>query len=221
MAHGVGETRNRVYNSYMQTENGGESVDASQQDDSNKAHDQHPIPASGWKFQPDEAPTESNSSEPTLHHETESVSWTASEYVAHHKTLVWFAALGLVISGLTLGVYLLTKEIVSAAVIIIIGVSFGIFGARQPRVLQYAVDEKGLKVGGKLYPYTEIKSFSVLEEGPIRSILLMPMQRFVPPLSIYYDQADEDRILNVIGNYIPHEEHEHDFVDRLMSKIRF
>lgn len=209
-----------VYNRCMQTENGEGAVNDASENSSDNNGGQKPDTTVGWKFNP------SNSSggvtEPaSTPHPSGSVSWTASEYVAHHKSILWFIALGLVVAGLALGIYFVTEEIINGIVIVVIGLSFGVFGARQPKVLEYALDEKGLHISGKLYPYDRIKSFAIIDEGAISSILLMPLQRFMPPLSIYYDHDDETKIINVISSYIPHEEHEPDFVDRLMSKIRF
>lgn len=202
----------------MQTEDGEGSVGANSQN-SHDISDQV-IPGSGWKFE-GEADPGNNGTVSGFQNKSDAITWSASEYVAHHKSVGWFASLGLVIASLSLIVYVLSREWVSALVIVIIGLSFGIFGARQPRVLQYALDDRGVHVGDKLYPYNQLKSFSILQEGPIHSLQLMPLQRFMPPLSVYYGQEDEDKIIDVIGRYIPHEERQHDLVDRLMSKIRF
>ncbi len=205
----------------MQTENGEESVNTAPQ--GNELQSQQPGTDVGWKFEPSDTSTGGVANPAPVQETitTESFSWTASEYIAHHKSLVWFSSVALAIVVLSLGVFLLTHEVINAVAIMLIGLSFGVFGARQPQVLQYVLDEKGLHIGAKLYPYDRIKSFSAIEEGPLHSILLMPLQRFMPPLSVYYDEADEVRIMDVIGRYIPHEDHPPDMVDRLMSKIRF
>jgi hypothetical protein len=49
----------------------------------------------------------------------------------------------------------------------------------------------------------------------------MPLQRFMPPISVYYEPKDEAEILGVIGAYLPNEELRNDYVERLMRKIRF
>jgi RNA binding exosome subunit len=43
----------------------------------------------------------------------------------------------------------------------------------------------------------------------------------MPGINIYYAPEDEKRILGVLSNYLPFEQHEMDIVDRLVSKIRF
>lgn len=151
----------------------------------------------------------------------QTVSWTASEFVSHQKSITWFMGLGAAIICVSAGLYFLTRDRVSAVLVFISGAVFGVFAARQPRVLEYTLNHGGLQVGPKFLPYERFKSFSIIEEGPIHSILLMPLQRFMPPLTIYYDPNDEENIVNVLGSYLPHEDRAHDMIDRLMRKIRF
>jgi hypothetical protein len=149
------------------------------------------------------------------------VSWTASEYIAHNKGMPWFAALGLVLFLVVAGTYLITKDIVTSAVLAVAGIAFGVFAARPPRVLEYTVDSHGIKIDQKYYPYKELRSFDIVDEGQLPSILLMPLKRFLPPITVFYDLKEEDAILNVLGSYLPHQEQQPDMVDRLMRRIRF
>ena len=67
----------------------------------------------------------------------------------------------------------------------------------------------------------DFKSFSVVQEGAVESIWLLPLQRFAPGLSIYFAPNDKDRILAILDDFLPVEEKEPDMVERLMHKIRF
>jgi hypothetical protein len=173
-------------------------------------------PKAEWEFH-DEAPT-ADAQKPANH---EPVSWTASEYIAHDKSLGWYVTLGLAIVGAAVVVYLLTKELISSVVIVIMGIAFGAFAARKPQELEYLLDSNGLKVGNRLYPYNQFKSFNVLDEESIHSIMLMPMQRFMPPLSVYYAPEDEDKIADALSSYLPFQERKPDVVDRVMRRVRF
>jgi hypothetical protein len=149
------------------------------------------------------------------------VSWTASEYIAHNKGLPWFIMLGLVLAVVAIGMYFVTHDFITAIVVAVAGITFGVFAARQPHVLEYTLDSRGIKIGQKFYPYAEFKSFDVTEEGPLTAILLEPLKRFLPPITVFYDQNEEEAIFNVLGNYLPHQEKAPDAVDRLMRRIRF
>lgn len=149
------------------------------------------------------------------------VSWSASEYVERHKNAKWFFLALIVVLVVGAAVFLLTRDIVSTVVIGVVGLAFAFFAARPPQVLEYSVDNKGINVGQRSYPYGNFRSFSVYEEDAVRSILLMPARRFGLPLTVHFDAADEEKIVNVLGQHLPFEEREVPAVDRLMTKIHF
>lgn len=149
------------------------------------------------------------------------VTWSASEFIDHQKNAGWFFGLAgaTILAGAIL--YFLTKDIVTVVVVAIAAVLFGITAGRKPRTLNYQLDHRGVQIAEKSYPYVLFKSFSVLEEGAFSSIQLMPLKRFMPPITLYYPPETEDQIINTLGNYLPHEDRQHDAVDRLMKRIRF
>lgn len=151
----------------------------------------------------------------------EAVKWTASEYVDHAKGPAWFAAMGLILFVAVAFVYLAFKDIFASVLLALAGITFGVFAGRRPQVLQYSVGDHGISIGQRTHDFSEFKSFSVTETGPLPSILLMPLKRFLPPITIFYDPKEEDRIVDAIASFLPHEDREPDAVDRLMSKIRF
>ena len=152
----------------------------------------------------------------------ESVTWTASEFIAHHKSVGWYVVLMLVAAAAAALAYLLTDgEIFTPIIIVVVAVLFGVMAAREPRELPYKIDSKGLSIGDKNHSFANFKSFSIVQEDGVESIWLLPLQRFTPGLSIYFAPNDKDRIIAILDNYLPVEEKEIDFVDRLMHKIRF
>lgn len=182
---------------------------------------QNQPPDANWAFNADDTTSAGMAQAPAPQsHQTE-VSWSASEYIAHQKSSGWYVALGLGSVVAAALVWLVTKDIVSASVIVIVSVMFGIFAARQPRVLSYSINHSGVRIGEKFYPFHDFKSFSVMDEEQISSILLIPMKRFWPGLSMYYPPDEENKIIDVISNYLPHEERPPDPLDRLMKKVRF
>lgn len=151
----------------------------------------------------------------------EPVQWTASEFVAHQKNSSWYALLGGAAAVAAVLVYLLTRDKITVAMILIAAIAMGIFAGRKPRTLQYQLDASGVRIAQKLYPYGLFKSFSVIDEGPLSSIVLMPLKRFMPSISMYYEPSDEAVIVNMLSAYLPYEERQRDAVDSFMHRIRF
>jgi len=176
--------------------------------------------SSGWQFNPQDNPTDVVDGAELDAQET--VRWTASEYVAHHKSLSWFMLLGLATVIFAVIVYLITGgDVLSAVMVCIAGIIFGVFGARRPQVLEYSVGVDGVTIASKYYGWSEFKSFALLDEGVIHSILLLPLKRLMPSISIYYAPEDEGKIMNILATYLPIEQRQQDPLERLMHKMRF
>jgi len=172
---------------------------------------------SAWQYKPDDSPQSQD-----MHPEKfEPVSWTASEYISHDKSSGWFIRFG-VVAIIAIGLmFVITRDITSVILLSILGIIFAVFAARKPQTLNYGIDNRGLQIGPKLYPMNLFRSFSVIQEGAIRSILLLPLKRFSPAISVYYAPDDEEKIINAFGSVLPHEERKQDPIDKLMLRIRF
>lgn len=149
------------------------------------------------------------------------VTWSASEYVQHHHGATWYLALGVAAVGVGVILYVLTRSVFSAAIIPVLAIIVGVFASRPPRTIQYGLSDSGLSIGSRLYSYGNFKSFSVIDEGAVQSILLMPIKRFMPPVSAYFSVEDGDKIVNKLGDYLPFETAELDGTQRLARKLRF
>lgn len=149
------------------------------------------------------------------------ITWTASEYIAHHKTATWYVTLVIIAVAAAGLAYFATKDWITGVSIILIALVFGLSAARKPRVLEYRLDNRGLKIAQKSYSYGIFRSFAVIDEGAFSSIVFMPLKRFMPMVTIYYAPEDENRIVQIIADHLPIEQRKHDAIDALLHKIRF
>jgi len=149
------------------------------------------------------------------------ISWHAAEYIHHQKDSKWFAALAAGAVVLACMIWFMTKDIMAASTVLVAAGAFAYYGKREPRELQYSLDQLGLTIGQKFYDYDQFRSFSVMRENGQPAIALLPMKRFAPLTTIYYDPQIEEKIFNILADQLPLEERQPDAVDRLMAKIRF
>ncbi len=150
-----------------------------------------------------------------------SVTWTASEFIAHHKTPGWFGvlAVGSVIGAVI--AWLITKDVITALSIVGAAALLAAYAGRQPRELTYRIDRSGLHVGPRFYRFDDFRSFAVMAEGAFANIAFTPLKRFAPMLTVYFDPNDEAQIVDVLSNYLPLQPRKADPIDRLMWRIRF
>ncbi|MCL4357620.1 hypothetical protein M1512_01850 [Patescibacteria group bacterium] len=150
-----------------------------------------------------------------------SISWTASEFIAHDKGISWYIYLFIGAILLTGIVYVLTKDVMTASTIIIAAIALAIFAAKKPREQQYKIDRHGLSVGDHLYPFEKFRSFAVIRQGEFSNLQFMPMRRFALGATAYFNPADETKIVDLLSSYLPMEDKHQDPLDGLMWRIRF
>lgn len=153
--------------------------------------------------------------------QTETVSWSASEFIEHEKPHGWYAILAVGAVLLAAILYFLVRDVITVVVVSIAAILLGVVAARKPKSMDYSLSQAGLRIGEKNYPYSTFKSFSMIEEGAIDSIQLMPLKRIVPPVSIYFPPEQGDQIFEILAAYLPHEDREHDPLDKLMRRLHF
>jgi len=215
----------RTYNKHMQDDapQPGWTYKPGDEEGDEQVAEGQPTPEEASKIISEAAKTSEavSNQEENTQSSSESVSWTASEFVANHKSVGWYIVfmLGLGLCGGL--IYFLIHDLISVVVIGVAGLLFMILASRKPRQLTYKIDSQGVVIGDKFYPYNLFKSFGVGQEGVIGAIHLTPLKRFMPELSIYYPSDEEDKILDTLSEFLPHEKHEEAGVDRLLRKMRF
>jgi hypothetical protein len=149
-----------------------------------------------------------------------SVSWEAVEFIEHPHGSTWYGLLVISTAVMAVIVYLISKDIFATVIITLVGVIVGVFAGHKPGQVKYEVSDEGLRLNNKLYKYSDFKSFSVFHEGDLSSATLFPLKRFVPPVTAYFVPADEKKIVEAFGNYLPYEDRQLDAVDRLTRRLR-
>lgn len=149
------------------------------------------------------------------------VSWTAHEYIHLEKGGLWYVLFVLVVIGLlALDVFLLQSYTFSALVVVM-AVALTIYSRRPPRTLQYTLSLKqGLYIGEKLYSFNDFKAFGLLKDGEHHSIMLIPLKRFSPAVSVYFPEEAGEEIVDILGNRLPMRPLKLDFVDLLVRQLR-
>jgi hypothetical protein len=174
-----------------------------------------------FNFSGSSAPAAGPVNEPTQAPQPALMQWKASEFIDHQKNLAWFLPLilgGGILSG---AIFLLTRDILSTVVLLLGILTFGVYARQKPRTLTYSLSGTTISIGEKTYSYDDFRSFSIVQDGALFSVMLQPIKRFLPPLTIYFAPDDGEKIFDTLASHLPHEEREQDPVERLMRKIRF
>ena len=156
--------------------------------------------------------------------------WSALEYEEKERSQDWFWALGVIVVAGSLA-SIIYNNYFFAALIIISGILLGFFAVKKPEVISYELNDKGLKIRTRLYPYENIKSFWIQLSVPTREpgekdlkpIFFIKSERlFMPIISIPIDNnfAEEIHFIMSEKSILEEEMTEHAF-SQIMESLGF
>lgn len=151
----------------------------------------------------------------------EPVNWVAQEYIHLEKGGLWYVLFAVVVLGLlALDIFLL-RSYTFSALVVVMAVALVIYSRRPPRTLQYTLSLKhGLYIGEKLYSFNDFKAFGLLQDGDHHSIMLIPIKRFAPGVSVYFPEEAGEKIVDILGNRLPMRPLKLDLVDHVIRQLR-
>lgn len=152
--------------------------------------------------------------------EQEIANWQAQDLIIGEKDKVWY--IGFTVIALTLVIFAAISQIWTFMALVIV-CYIAILAMRTPNkanVISYSLSTHGIYIGNKFYAYSEFKSFGIIREASVYSIVFMPKKRFSPSVSIYFSKEEGEKITDIIGSRLPMEEIKHDLIDSIIRKTR-
>jgi len=140
--------------------------------------------------------------------EDNGLSWSALEYEEKDRSRDWFWALGIIVATGSVASIIFANYFF-AALLILSGVLLGFFAIKKPSIVIYELNNKGLKIGNRLYPYENIKSFWIQLEIPtnpnfpgqteMKPLLFIKSERvFMPILVIPIKEESAENIHSIL-----------------------
>lgn len=153
--------------------------------------------------------------------EDDPISWEAAEYIHLHKGAGWYILFFIVVLAFIAVDVFILKSITFSVLVVVMAVAVIIYSRRAPKGLHYTLSQKhGLYIGERLYSYDEFKAFGVIKDGEHHSIMLIPVKRFAPGVSVYFPEEIGEQIVDILGSRLPMEDLKLDAVDILVRKLR-
>jgi hypothetical protein len=151
----------------------------------------------------------------------EPVHWNASEYIHGDKNKLWFVIFAIVVVGFITTDLLWMKSYTFSILVVVMAVALIIYSRRPPQTVDYTLSAgQGLYIGDRLYHFNEFKAFGLIRDGEHNSIMLIPVKRFSPGVSVYFPEEVGEKIVDILGARLPMENLKLDVVDVIVRKLR-
>lgn len=123
-------------------------------------------------------------------------------------------AAAILISGFTLST-------ITTILVVVTAVTAVIMTSRQHNhLVDYAIYDNGVVIGGKYYAFQQLRSFSIISRGNTDSIELEPAQRFMIRLVMHLDSSTAEQVVELLKQKLPYEEKEESFTDRFSEFLK-
>jgi hypothetical protein len=165
-------------------------------------------------------PVEPSAEAPETPSTEPSFSWQASEYIHHAKGAGWYVVLVLVLIALMAIVYF-TKQWLGGAVFAVGAIAIIVYARKAPRTLTYELSDDGITIEKHHYPFSQFRTFAVLPDIAWHTIDLEPTQRFMPRLTILFEDTAFDTIIDHLSAHLPRVDRQPDMVERATRYLRF
>lgn len=152
--------------------------------------------------------------------EQQPVHWQAHEYIHHDKDALWFTVFTAVVLALMAFSIFIIQSITFTILLPVMAVALIVYTRRPPRLLDYTLSDKGLHINDRLYSFNEFKGFGVIRDGQEYSIMLIPIKRFRPGVSVYFPEEAGEAIVDLLGARLPMQKLHLDIVDQVIRKLR-
>lgn len=149
------------------------------------------------------------------------IMWEAYEHHHSEKKSDWYWILGIITLASAIASILLGNTLLGL-LIFVAGSVVALLAARPPKIVSYAVTQRGLRLDDKLYPYTTLESFYIDEDNQLGPQLFVKSEKmFMPLLILPLPEDVVDEIEDIIEQRLPREHIEEPFAHKLLEFVQF
>lgn len=151
----------------------------------------------------------------------QSLQWFFPEYRLQKKNPDWFWAVGIIAVAAAI-VSLLYNDILFAIFILLGAFTLMMYAVKQPRIISFSLDERGIRINDEHHPFLSLKSFWIhqYESGDILIIesgkMLSPYLRI--PIA---EDIQTDRLRKLFLENLPEKEHHESLLEAIMERFGF
>ena len=149
------------------------------------------------------------------------INWQAYEYHHEPKSVDWFWAVAIIALCVTI-LSILYSDILFAIVVLIGTATLCIYAVRPPELVRFELNEKGVVIEDKMYPYATLESFWVEEAAYPHPKLLIKSKKFIMPLIVIpIDEVHPEDVRQYLLPYLPEVEHFEPVSQKIMEYLGF
>lgn len=146
------------------------------------------------------------------------IRWQAYEYEEREKSSDWFWALGII--ALASAVASIIFENLLFALLILIGAfTLALFAARKPRLVNFAIERRGIRIDSTLYPYSTLEAFWIShnDEEDEHTLIIRANRLFMPHIVVPINHELVEPIHETLSQVLDEEEMQEPISEKILD----
>lgn len=146
--------------------------------------------------------------------------WQTYEHAPQERSVDWFWGAGLVI---VVGALLsfIFSNFLFAIIIVLGGGTLMHYQKRGPELMDFELNERGVKAGKTFYPYENLNSFWVVDKQAQAKLLLESKRTIMPLIDLPLDGANLVEVKTFLARHLKQEKHEESIINILAERLGF
>ncbi len=153
------------------------------------------------------------------------ISWKAYEYIHEPKSTDWYWALGIIALAIA-GAAIIFGNYIFAILVIVVASSLAIHAHHhEPRLVDFQLNERGVKIDHIFYPYKTLESFDIetheTEIGTFAKIFIKSKKTMMPLIVIPIAEVHQEDVREYLSIFLEEGEHTESIGHRLLEWLGF
>jgi hypothetical protein len=151
----------------------------------------------------------------------QSFEWEAPEFEKKDKTNSWFILPA--IATIVLGIIAFATDNILFLILILLGFfTFYIYAKKEPRIISFKINEKGIEIDGKLHQFESLRSFWIFYNPPTeKEISIRSRKTSSPYIKIPLAEQNPNEIRKYLLKFLPEKRHKESLIDIWMKRVGF
>jgi hypothetical protein len=149
-----------------------------------------------------------------------SLTWQAPEYHHYERTTDWFWAVGIITVCIAVLSFIYDNALFGILILLSAGILI-FYTKREPAMVDYEINARGVVVGKELHPYLTIEAFWIETRHGDPKIILKSKKNLLPYIIIPIHEESVDDVSAVLADFLDEKELQEPASHKVMEYLGF
>lgn len=149
-----------------------------------------------------------------------SLTWQAPEYNHYERSTDWFWAVGIITVCIAVLAFIYNNALFGILILLSAGILV-FYTFREPGIVDYEINQRGIIIGRDLHPYLTIESFWIETRQGEPKIILKSKKNLLPYIIIPIHEESVDEVGSVLAEFLEEKELQEPAAQKIMEYLGF